>query len=114
MRAVLERLRWDNRSLAALPLDPIAENYVRSPVPRACFSLVSPTPVVAPALVTASPDALSLLGGGDADAWAAAAADPLFPAYFSGNTLLEGARPAAHCYCGHQVGRVWVWGVREE
>ena len=28
---------------------------------------------------------------------------PDFAEYFSGNKLLPGADPAAHCYCGHQV-----------
>lgn len=53
MRALLERLRWDNRAIASLPLDPITDNYVRT-VPRACFSLVSPTPLKGPALVAHS------------------------------------------------------------
>ena len=29
---------------------------------------------------------------------------PDFSEYFSGNKVLPGARPAAHCYCGHQFG----------
>ena len=53
MRALLERLRWDNRAIASLPLDPVTDNYVRT-VPRACFSLVSPTPLKGPALVAHS------------------------------------------------------------
>ena len=27
-----------------------------------------------------------------------------FAEYFGGNKILPGARPAAHCYCGHQFG----------
>ncbi len=27
-----------------------------------------------------------------------------FAEYFSGNKVLPGAQPAAHCYCGHQFG----------
>ena len=50
---LLERLRWDNRAIASLPLDPVTDNYVRT-VPRACFSLVSPTPLKGPALVAHS------------------------------------------------------------
>lgn len=29
---------------------------------------------------------------------------PDFAEYFSGNKLLPGCQPAAHCYCGHQFG----------
>ncbi len=29
---------------------------------------------------------------------------PDFAEYFSGNKVLPGAEPAAHCYCGHQFG----------
>ena len=29
---------------------------------------------------------------------------PKFGEYFSGNNLLPGSQPAAHCYCGHQFG----------
>ncbi len=27
-----------------------------------------------------------------------------FVEYFSGNKMLPGSEPAAHCYCGHQFG----------
>ena len=29
---------------------------------------------------------------------------PDFASYLSGNQILPGATPAAHCYCGHQFG----------
>ena len=29
---------------------------------------------------------------------------PDFVDYFSGNHVLPGSEPAAHCYCGHQFG----------
>ena len=91
-------LVFDNRSLRELPLDPVADNYVRT-VRGAIFSRVAPTPVEAPRLVVASAPALALLGLTPAAASGAAGA-----AYFSGNTVLPGAEPAAHCYCGHQFG----------
>lgn len=93
-------LRFDNRALRALPLDPSEENVPRS-VPGACFSRVRPTPVQSPRLVAASAPALALLG----------LKEPQTPEEeeeaalcFSGNRLLPGAEPAAHCYCGHQFG----------
>lgn len=50
-----------------------------------------------------SGSALALLGleaaGREAEAEAEAAL------FFSGNALLPGAEPAAHCYCGHQFGQ---------
>ncbi|CAI5785317.1 Selenoprotein O [Podarcis lilfordi] len=96
----LGALRFDNRALRALPLDPSEENVPR-PVSGACFSRVRPTPVRGPRLVAASAPALELLGlreprAADEEAEAAL--------YFSGNRLPPGAEPAAHCYCGHQFG----------
>uniref|UniRef100_A0A8C5RQN2 Selenoprotein O n=1 Tax=Laticauda laticaudata TaxID=8630 RepID=A0A8C5RQN2_LATLA len=96
----LSALRLDNRALRALPLDPSEENVPR-PVSGACFSRVLPTPVRCPRLVASSAPALALLG----------LREPQSPEEeeeaalcFSGNRLLPGAEPAAHCYCGHQFG----------
>uniref|UniRef100_A0A8C5KEU8 Selenoprotein O n=1 Tax=Jaculus jaculus TaxID=51337 RepID=A0A8C5KEU8_JACJA len=53
-----------------------------------------------PRLVALSEPALALLGlraGAEVEAEAAL--------FFSGNALLPGAEPAAHCYCGHQFGQ---------
>eukprot|EP00993_Chasmostoma_nieuportense_P005495 NODE_611_length_2024_cov_47.326832_g568_i0.p1 GENE.NODE_611_length_2024_cov_47.326832_g568_i0~~NODE_611_length_2024_cov_47.326832_g568_i0.p1 ORF type:complete len:609 (+),score=164.63 NODE_611_length_2024_cov_47.326832_g568_i0:3-1829(+) len=94
----LEGLHFDNRSLAALPLDHIAKNFVRT-VPNACFSRVSPTPVENPSVVGVSMSALALL-----DLPAEQINRPEFAEYMSGNRLLPGCEPAAHCYCGHQFG----------
>lgn len=98
-RRTLETLVFDNQCLARLPLDKIRDNYPRSPVPGACFSIVDPTPIEQPELVAASLDALSLIGIGDDQV---ARSD--FASYFCGSKVLKGARPAAHCYCGHQFG----------
>ncbi len=61
--ATLDTLRFDNRVIRELPVDPIADNYVRR-VPNACFSVVAPDPVENPVLVSASSSALRLLGMG--------------------------------------------------
>lgn len=94
----METLKFDNRALQQLPLDSDEQNYVRT-VSGACFSRVRPTPVDNPILVSHSKEALSLLD-----------IDPnkesieKLVKYFSGNNVLPGSEPAAHCYCGHQFG----------
>lgn len=65
----------------------------------ACFSPVSPTPLKNPMLVGYSLSALSLLGLSRSEV-----AHEDFLQYFSGNKILPGSEPAAHCYCGHQFG----------
>uniref|UniRef100_A0A672UY29 Selenoprotein O n=1 Tax=Strigops habroptila TaxID=2489341 RepID=A0A672UY29_STRHB len=98
----LGALRFDNLALRSLPVDASEAGGPRA-VPGACFSRVRPTPVQNPRLVAMSLPALALLGleepAGDREAAEAEAA-----LYFSGNRLLAGSEPAAHCYCGHQFG----------
>ncbi|KAM9229794.1 protein adenylyltransferase SelO, mitochondrial isoform 2-T2 [Dugong dugon] len=108
----LAGLRFDNRALRALPVEapPGAEDAASTPrlVPGACFSRARPAPLREPRLVALSEPALALLGlrAPPADAAAAAAAREAEAAlFFSGNALLPGAEPAAHCYCGHQFGQ---------
>ena len=96
--ATLESLHFDNKALRSLPLDKETENFVRQ-VPGACFSLVKPTPVQNPETVAFSGSAMHLL-----DLHSSELCRPEFAEYFSGNRLLAGSRPAAHCYCGHQFG----------
>ena len=60
---------------------------------------MKPTPVKNPALVAHSLPALTLLGLPPTEA-----GRPELLEYFSGNWLLPGSEPAAHCYCGHQFG----------
>ncbi|XP_010359523.2 protein adenylyltransferase SelO, mitochondrial isoform X1 [Rhinopithecus roxellana] len=105
----LAGLRFDNRALRALPVEapppgPEGAPSAPRPVPGACFTRVRPTPLRQPRLVALSEPALALLGlgappAGQAEAEAEAAL------FFSGNALLPGAEPAAHCYCGHQFGQ---------
>ena len=95
----IEDLRFDNRAVHVLPLDKEHRNYVRDPVPGACFSRVQPEPVKNPRLVIHSPSALQLI-----DIDSSETERPEFVEYFSGNKLIPGTEPAAHCYCGHQFG----------
>ncbi|KAF7462459.1 hypothetical protein GHT09_012482 [Marmota monax] len=104
----LAGLRFDNRALRLLPVEtppPGPEGAPSAPrlVPGACFSRARPAPLQQPRVVALSGSALALLGleaaGREAEAEAEAAL------FFSGNALLPGAEPAAHCYCGHQFGQ---------
>ncbi|KAF6119525.1 hypothetical protein HJG60_010017 [Phyllostomus discolor] len=108
----LAGLRFDNRALRALPVEtppPDPEGAATAPrlVPGACFSRVRPSPLRQPRLVALSEPALALLGLGapPADAAAREAREAEAALFFSGNALLPGAEPAAHCYCGHQFGQ---------
>lgn len=107
----LAGLHFDNRALRALPVEtlpPDPEGAAPAPrlVPGACFSRVRPAPLRQPRLVALSEPALALLGLGapPADAAAREAREAEAALFFSGNALLPGAEPAAHCYCGHQFG----------
>lgn len=99
-RSSLERLDFDNVALTRLPLDPCDDPGVRQ-VKGACFSRVKPQPLTRPRFVAVSPEALGLLGLDAGDVLS----DPLGPEYLSGSKVMPGARPAAHCYCGHQFGQ---------
>uniref|UniRef100_A0A8C3WEA2 Selenoprotein O n=1 Tax=Catagonus wagneri TaxID=51154 RepID=A0A8C3WEA2_9CETA len=105
-------LHFDNRALRALPVEtpppgPEGAPSAPRPVPGACFSRVRPAPLRQPRVVALSEPALALLGLGappaDADAREAREAEAAL--FFSGNALLPGSEPAAHCYCGHQFGQ---------
>ena len=65
----------------------------------ACFSRVKPTLVKNPTLVALSQEVVDLIGLSPSET-----ARPDFVEYFSGNKILPGSEPAAHCYCGHQFG----------
>lgn len=96
--ASLETLNFDNLVLKTLPIDAEEGNYTRQ-VHGACFSLVTPTPVKNPKLVSVSLPAMQLLDLSEEEI-----TRPDFVVYFSGNKLLPGSQTAAHCYCGHQFG----------
>ncbi|MBT8445678.1 MAG: YdiU family protein [Gammaproteobacteria bacterium] len=94
----ISALTWRTDFVDALPGDPEADNHRRQ-VTGACYSPVAPTPVSAPRLVAASPEAAALIG------LAPEAFDaPDFVGLLSGNELLPGMQPYAMCYGGHQFG----------
>ena len=89
----LTSLTFDNRVLRELP---VGRNGQRGTL----FSLVDPTPLSNPHIVSLAPAALALI---DLD-HAPLLIDPSTPLYLSGSTPLPGSQPASHCYCGHQFG----------
>jgi len=91
-------LRFDNRSLRALPADPEPGNSRRQ-VRGACYSRVQPARVVQPQLVAYSREVAEMLGLCAADC-----ESPTFAEVFTGNRLLPGMEPHATCYGGHQFG----------
>jgi serine/tyrosine/threonine adenylyltransferase len=91
-------LRFENRALAALPVDPSRDPRSRQ-VQGACFSRVTPTPVRAPQLIAMARDVADLLE----------LPDELrdsrdFVEVLAGNRSLPGMDPASACYGGHQFG----------
>jgi len=89
---------FGSRFVDALPGDADARNLPR-PAPGACYSLVAPTPVARPRLLGWS-DPL----GAELGIARPAAADAAAVEVLSGNRLLEGMRPFAARYGGHQFG----------
>ena len=81
-----------------LPADPDASN-TRRQVFRACYSRVTPTPVVRPETLALAHPVAQLLQLPAAFTGSQAFADAM-----AGNTLLPGSDPHAMCYGGHQFG----------
>ena len=92
------KLQFDNRIVNQLPADPDTSN-TRRQVNNAVYSFVDPTPVAAPSLVAFSSDVAADLGLSAEDL-----ASDEFVQVFSGNQKLDGMRPYAMCYGGHQFG----------
>jgi uncharacterized protein YdiU (UPF0061 family) len=94
----LGEVAFENAFVRELPADPVLVNRPRQ-VRNAAYTRVAPTPVAAPRLLAWSADCGALLGiapPGDADR---AALEVL-----AGNRVLEGMRPYAARYGGHQFG----------
>jgi uncharacterized protein YdiU (UPF0061 family) len=94
----LSNLNFVNTNLKELPVD-----YSQIPgsrqVKNYIFSIVDPTPVKNPILISKSDSALALLGLNPSTL-----SPTDISTYFSGNSILPGSRPAAHAYSGHQFG----------
>ena len=94
----LNKLEFDNQFVQQLPGDTETKNYRRQ-VQNACYSLVKPTPVMAPTMVVYSKEMASQLELSIEDC-----ESELFTNVFVGNQLLSGMQPYAMCYGGHQFG----------
>lgn len=88
----------ENDFVGSLPADPIEENYLRQ-VRGACFSFVQPSRAGKPQLLAYSKELAENLGFNATDCESSDFLD-----VFAGNTLLEGMKPFAMCYGGHQFG----------
>jgi uncharacterized protein YdiU (UPF0061 family) len=93
---------FGSRFVDALPGDADARNVPR-PVPGVCYSLVTPTPVAQPRLLGWS-DLLGAELGIARPAAAGAAAGAAAVEVLAGNRLVNGMRPYAARYGGHQFG----------
>lgn len=90
--------RFDNRWLRALPADSVTDNVPR-PVIGASYSWVTPRRASNPTLVAYSHEMAERLGLSREDCESEA-----FAQVFAGNQLLEGMKPHASVYGGHQFG----------
>lgn len=125
----LDNLKYEFTFLTQLPLDPLTVNYHNpsclepkstdfkltflkqlgekethipsSSIKTGCFSLVTPEPMPFPKLLHCAPEALKLI---ELDQEEAVLPDSNFTRYLSGNAIIPGTHPWAHCYAGHQFG----------
>ena len=97
-------IKFSNRSLQQLPFD-ARSNEIRPSVSGFIYSKppsFRPTRVASPNVILTSPTAFSLLNVAVPYAGELTPSEHSFLSdIFSGNELLEGMEPAAHCYCGH-------------
>jgi uncharacterized protein YdiU (UPF0061 family) len=91
-------LRFDNRALRHLPIDPSEQNRCRE-VLGACFSRVQPTKVKGPSVIAVSDEVAALL-----DLTPEFVKSEEFAQVFAGNQLLPGMDAVSACYGGHQFG----------
>ena len=94
----LQEIAFDSHFVDSLPADPIQENYLRQ-VQGACYSHVEPSRAGRPELIAYSKPLADELGFSESDCRSSH-----FEEVFAGNALLDGMRPFAMCYGGHQFG----------
>ena len=99
---MLSDIKFDNRILRSLSIDDVKRVYPRN-VPNAIFSISRPHPIYNPQVVAISPPSLRLLGI-DIEGPLSEEQRAQLELYFSGNKVLKGSSPHAHCYCGYQFG----------
>ena len=94
----MQKIQFDNQFLKKLPADSEGGNFTRQ-VHGACYSRVEPVKVGQPALVSYSSELARQLGFSSKFC-----SSDEFIQIFSGNLQLEGMKPYAMCYGGHQFG----------
>ncbi|MBT8114561.1 MAG: YdiU family protein [Arenicella sp.] len=94
----MKDLHFDNRFVEQLPADPDTKN-ARRQVHNACYSLVNPTPVSSPQLVSYASEAAALIDLSESDCNSGE-----FLQIMAGNSIAGGSQPYAMCYGGHQFG----------
>ncbi|KAJ1621570.1 hypothetical protein T492DRAFT_846955 [Pavlovales sp. CCMP2436] len=88
--------RFDNAALRTLRVSADFHGPARQII-GSHFVRTRPHSLSAPQVVASSPAALELVGLANLD-------EEMLARVLSGNELLPGSEPAAHCYCGHQFG----------
>ncbi|HID36280.1 MAG TPA: YdiU family protein [Ghiorsea sp.] len=94
----MKHLKFDHHFIDNLPADPVTHT-VRRQVVEACYSFVSPKSTATPKLLIHSPEVAEMLDLSETDC-----SSDVFTQVFSGNALLDGMKPYAMCYGGHQFG----------
>ena len=94
----MKNLKINNRFTAELPADPETTNEVRQ-VKNTVFSYVDPTKTSDPKLIHASEEVAELVGISKDEIHS-----ETFLNVFSGKEILQGTRPFAMSYAGHQFG----------
>ncbi|MEG1228834.1 MAG: protein adenylyltransferase SelO family protein, partial [Flavobacterium sp.] len=94
----MKNLKINNRFTAELPADPETTNEVRQ-VKNTVFSYVDPTKPSDPKLIHASEEVAELVGISKDEIHS-----ETFLNVFSGKEILQGTRPFAMSYAGHQFG----------
>ncbi|PCJ17470.1 MAG: hypothetical protein COB02_13695 [Candidatus Cloacimonadota bacterium] len=94
----LSHLKFNQNFIDTLPADSISDNYPRQ-VYKTSYSLTQPETFSNPKLIAYSLDAAAQL-----DINKSACQSKRFEEVFSGKNLLDGMKPYAMCYGGHQFG----------
>ncbi|WP_108652956.1 protein adenylyltransferase SelO [Dongshaea marina] len=98
LRHSIDQLSVSSRFVEELSADPLTSNEPRQ-VYSSHFSLVEPRQFRQPEMVSYFPEVAQLIGLSEK-----ACQSDEFVRLFSGQSLLPGMRPHAHCYGGHQFG----------
>ena len=99
-------LRFDNKTLRTLGLDPTEFDTESRTVRNAVFARTYLQPVKVPKVVAWSSDALALIGIDPSQYKRESDLEHDIETYLSGNVIIpeSGCEPYAHCYSGHQFG----------